>query len=164
LNREEKTPSPFITDVYGYCSISSLNSHIPGGTLRDFTDYLSLSGKNEDPIDKLVIATLMAMGLADLHAVGGGPSAQFAHNDMLARQFVYHQGIFILNDFNHGQFLRTPPLHILHAKMLFKMIYWCPQDPGHRKIYIISIIHHQIMPFNWKLLTCTVWDMHCSQY
>jgi hypothetical protein len=20
------------------------------------------------------------------------------------------------------------------------------------------------MPFNWKLLTCTVWDMHCSQY
>jgi serine/threonine protein kinase len=107
LVTERLTSSPFVQGIYGYCGVASIVPLSHGGTLRQFLEYLGQHRYPISPLDTLIIVTQIANGMADLHEIRNtdGKSHTLAHNDLADKQFVYYDGIFQINDFNHGQFL-----------------------------------------------------------
>lgn len=101
----EKThSSKFIPNIHGYCSIGILMDFTPGGSLYDYVKGARLAGGSTlPPIDRLRIAIHIAAGVADLHSIDGSSIPSFYHDDLDWHQYLYVDGIFMLNDFNYAK-------------------------------------------------------------
>ncbi|KAG7341037.1 hypothetical protein IV203_022988 [Nitzschia inconspicua] len=111
------TGSPYIMPVHGYCGISGVFPKASEGTLYDYVLSVRAGGEELSPVNKLRVAIHMANGIAELHGVSLPTTVDaktgrtleympfFAHNDLDVDQFVFHNGRFQLNDFNHGKLI-----------------------------------------------------------
>jgi Protein tyrosine and serine/threonine kinase len=99
--QEHLTASPFVMNIYGYCGTSVLAPLATSGSLYDYIHSVRRSGGGQKwtSQQKHQVAIQMANGLADVHA------ANVVHNDLDVSQYVFANGIFQLNDFNHGKLL-----------------------------------------------------------
>ncbi|KAG7357839.1 hypothetical protein IV203_014426 [Nitzschia inconspicua] len=114
----QNTGSPFILSIHGYCGISGVFPKASDGTLYDYVLSVRAGGEELSPVNKLRVAIHMANAIADLHGVRFPTSSDaetgrtadhlpfFAHNDLDVDQFVFHNGRFQLNDFNHGKVIQ----------------------------------------------------------
>ena len=95
----EKThSSKFIPNIHGYCSVGILMDFTPDGSLYDYVKGARLAGGSTlPPVDRLRIAIHIAAGVADLHSI------DFYHDDLDWHQYLYVDGIFMLNDFNYAK-------------------------------------------------------------
>lgn len=105
LAMERMTKSPHVVDIYGFCGNSGLFQYAKGG---DITDKIWPRHKksNLTMIDKLHIATQVAMAVADVHNFDKEGQASMAHTDITPSQFILIDGVFKLNDFNRARFIR----------------------------------------------------------
>ena len=101
----EKThSSKFIPDIHGYCSIGILMDFTPEGSLYDYVKGARLAGGSTlPPVDRLRIAIHIVAGVADLHSIDGSSIPSFYHDDIDWHQYLYVDGIFMLNDFNYAK-------------------------------------------------------------
>lgn len=97
---EQLSASPYIVDIYGYCSNSVLSDYCDGGDLFDVHDVVQPS-KDE----LLQIAFDVAASVADAHHYDDKGRATIAHTDIKPNQWIYLNGRYQLNDFNRCRFL-----------------------------------------------------------
>ena len=101
---EKLHSSKFIPSINGYCSLGILMDFTPEGTLHDYLKGVRLSGGSTlSPVDRLRITIHIAAGVADLHSIDGSPIPSFYHDDLDWLQYLYVDGIFMLNDFNYAK-------------------------------------------------------------
>jgi serine/threonine protein kinase len=109
LVQEHFTSSPFVTNIYSQCAYSFLAPLSPGGSLYDYIVSMKYFGTPQlSAVDKLKIAIHLASGLAAVHDLKGSvPNATltsaYAHNDLDTNQYIFHEGVFQLTDFNYGK-------------------------------------------------------------
>jgi hypothetical protein len=101
---QSTTSSKFTPSIYGHCGTTMLMDYAPA-TLH-FIQKCFLTTKNRSTtssLDRLKISIHIASGVAALHSVN------FIHNDIHDLQYLFHDGIFKLNDFNHARpiYVRT---------------------------------------------------------
>ncbi|KAL3937665.1 MAG: hypothetical protein SGARI_002031 [Bacillariaceae sp.] len=107
--QEHFTASKFVTSIYGQCGYSFLAPFSPGGSLFDYIVSMKYHGEPKlSAVDKLKIAIHLASGVAAIHELDNTrPNAThtsaYAHNDLDTNQFIFHEGIFTLTDFNYGK-------------------------------------------------------------
>ncbi|KAG7345776.1 hypothetical protein IV203_033307 [Nitzschia inconspicua] len=132
------TGSRYILPVHGYCGISGVFPKASEGTMYDYVTSVRAGGEELSPVNKLRVAIHMANAIADLHGVplptssadakaAGHRSTSdylpfFAHNDLDVDQFVFYDGRFQLNDFNHGK--------VISRSVLSSDFYACWEPPG----------------------------------
>ena len=102
---ERTTSSPWITDIYSYCSYSGLFEYANGGTLMDEI----LQKDSAPPLSrrkKLKYAIQAASGMADLHSIDSiNGYAAMPHTDIMFDQWIWTGDRYKLNDFNRGHLL-----------------------------------------------------------
>ncbi|KAG7357836.1 protein tyrosine kinase [Nitzschia inconspicua] len=103
--QEQLTSSPFVMDIYGLCGTSILAPLATDGSLYDYVFSVRNGGAELSPHQKLKVAIHMAEGLAAVHDSVRQKPHSFVHNDLDVSQFIFFNGIFKINDFNHGKFL-----------------------------------------------------------
>lgn len=110
LVMERASSSNFIPNLYGYCSLGLVMDFMPEGNMQEYLKGARLAKKRGDssgilsPVDKLRVAIHIASSVRDLHETGDVKEIPaFFHNDICCHQFLFQQGIFKLNDFNHAQ-------------------------------------------------------------
>jgi len=97
---EQLSASPYIVDIYGYCSNSALTDYCDGGDLFDVREL-----QNPDKFDLLQIAHDVAQSVADAHHYDDKGRATIAHTDLKPNQWIYLNGRYKLNDFNRCRFM-----------------------------------------------------------
>ena len=105
LTMERMTKSSHVVDIYGFCGNSGLFEYGRGGDIMDRL-WPEQKENNLTMLDKLEIATQVAMAVADLHNFDKEGQASVAHTDITPSQFISINGVFKLNDFNRVRFLR----------------------------------------------------------
>ena len=107
---ERLTASPYVMNVYGYCGQTAINefAHFMEG-YSDFEDFAKrVRGKNGKSFMfvKLQIATMIALGLNDIHDVGDNGYATMVHYDINPKNIeLTKSGFPKINDFNVAEFL-----------------------------------------------------------
>ena len=97
---QSTTSSKFTPRIYGHCGTTMLMDYAPS-TLHKYIQKRLLKTNDEKrsttSLDRLKISIHIASGLAALHSVN------FIHNDIHDLQYLFHDGIFKLNDFNYAR-------------------------------------------------------------
>ena len=97
---EQLSASPYIANIYGYCSTSALVEYADGGNLLDSYKQRNLT-KNE----RLHVAYNVAAAVAETHHTNDEGYATIAHTDLNPKQFLLLNGTYKLNDFNRAKLL-----------------------------------------------------------
>lgn len=79
---ERLTSSPVVMDIYGFCGNSGLFEFANGGSITDAIWPRNGHDNTLTPLQKLTIATHVAMGLAAVHNVEKEGQAAMAHTDI----------------------------------------------------------------------------------
>lgn len=103
---ERLTFSKYVINIYAYCSNSGLFEYGDSGTMHSTLSMAKRKGRQIEPVQKLRMATQVAMALTDLHTADNDYISSIVHGDIKADQFVFIDGIYKLNDFNRGRFMR----------------------------------------------------------
>ena len=107
---ERLSSSPYAVDIYGFCGNSGLFEYSDQGDIYRAIPPKESRDKNERnqlcSIDKLFIATQVALGIADMHNIDKEGEASIAHTDIDPSQFIKIGNIFKLNDFNRARFIK----------------------------------------------------------
>lgn len=111
LAMERMTQSPHVVDIYGYCGNSGLFQYGTGGDILDRVWPREQEHNNMSLLEKLEIATQVAMAVADLHNFDKEGQASIAHTDITPSQFILVDGVYKLNDFNRARFIRWSANH-----------------------------------------------------
>jgi len=102
LIMERTTKSRFIPNVYGYCGLAVQMDLMPEGNMHQYIKAArSVGGSSLSPVDKLRVAIHVATSVADLHTIDDTSMPSVFHNDLCCHQYLFHDGIFKLNDFNY---------------------------------------------------------------
>jgi hypothetical protein len=136
--QERLTSSPYIMPIYGFCGSSVISPLAPGGSLFDVVHSARHGGEELVPMDKLKVGVQIAQGLAALHGIDKDRQPSFAHNDLDISQYMYHEGRFMLNDFNFGKFLYKNKYDNTTCKENSSMkpwLYRAPEDLTEKKGY-----------------------------
>jgi hypothetical protein len=105
---ERATSSQFIPNIYGYCN-AVLMDFAPEGDMNDYVTRARVAkkkggNKSLSPVDKLRVVIHIASGVRDFHEIGDVKEIPaFYHNDLQIFQYLFHNGIFKLNDFNQAR-------------------------------------------------------------
>lgn len=99
LVMEQLSASPYIADIYGYCSTSALVEYANGGNLLH--SYEKTATKTE----RLNMAYNVAAAVADTHNYNQDGHATIAHTDLNPKQFLLINGTYKLNGFNRAKLL-----------------------------------------------------------
>lgn len=101
---ERMSSSPFIPDVWGYCSVAVMMDFMPEGSMHDYIKGARLAGGSTlSPVDRLRIVIHIAGSVAALHTIDNTEQPSFFHNDICCHQYLFQDGIFKLNDFNYAR-------------------------------------------------------------
>ncbi|KAL9178855.1 hypothetical protein ACHAXT_003986 [Thalassiosira profunda] len=115
LVMDRASRSRFVPDVHGFCGAGIMMPSLPDGDMLDYTRHARLAGGSSlPPVDRLRIALHIASGVADVHTM-----TLFYHNDVTQDQFLFHDGVFQLQDFNYASPFyanRTSEEHCTHDK------------------------------------------------
>jgi serine/threonine protein kinase len=107
--QEHSQGNAFVASIHGYCGTAVLAPLSPEGDLYDYICSVREGGQEFSPLEKLKVAIHLASGLASVHDLKHHPNATYtasvAHDDVDISQYIYHDGIFQLNDFNSGIFV-----------------------------------------------------------
>ena len=105
LIMERTSSSQFIANTHGYCGLGIMMDFMPEGSLDDYFQKVRKAdgGSNLPPMDRLRITIHIASGVADLHTIDGTAMPSFYHNDIGGRQYLFQDGIYMLNDFNQAK-------------------------------------------------------------
>jgi hypothetical protein len=103
LIMERLTKSPFIVDIFAFCGFTQV---VELGDQHHLEWLLWHPQKELDPTLKLQLATQAAQALADAHNIDGDGRSSISHGDFAAKQFIKVKGVYKLNDFNRGRFIR----------------------------------------------------------
>lgn len=103
---ERATESPYVVDIFGFCGFAQIVEYGKDGNLDDvvYDDYSLVTQPQ-----KLQVATQVAQALADVHDLDGDGIPSISHGDYATKQYILIDGIFKLNDFNRGRFIRWNP-------------------------------------------------------
>jgi hypothetical protein len=108
IMQERLTSSPFVMSIYGHCGTSVIAPLATSGSLDDCIHSVRNGGKELSAREKLKVAIHLAEGLDAVHGGGNAKSrlmSSFVHNDLDVSQYVFRNGLFQINDFNHGKFM-----------------------------------------------------------
>lgn len=96
---EHLSTSPYIVDIYGYCSNSALVDYAHGGDLTSLHNRGDNTLHSNNEHELLQIAHDVAAAIADIHDAG------IVHADMKPNQFLHmNNGRYMLNDFNRAHY------------------------------------------------------------
>lgn len=101
---QSTTSSKFTPSIYGHCGTTMLMDYAPVTLHSIQKRFLTTKHRSTtSSLDRLKISIHIASGVAALHSVN------FIHNDIHDLQYLFHDGIFKLNDFNHARpiYVRT---------------------------------------------------------
>ncbi len=93
---QSTTSSKFTPSIYGHCGTTMLMDYAPA-TLHYIHKRFLTTQRSITSLDRLKMSIHIASGVAALHSVN------FIHNDIHDLQYLFHDGIFKLNDFNHAR-------------------------------------------------------------
>uniref|UniRef100_A0A7S2E337 Protein kinase domain-containing protein n=1 Tax=Helicotheca tamesis TaxID=374047 RepID=A0A7S2E337_9STRA len=106
LAMERLTASPHVVDIFAFCGNSGIFEFSSGGDINDII-WPSGGGKPKvTRVERLQIATQVAIGIADMHNVDEVGRSSIAHTDITTSQFILIDGFYKLNDFNRARFMR----------------------------------------------------------
>lgn len=98
---EQLSSSPYIVDIYSYCSNSAIVDYTSDG------DLTRLHTNTHTKSELLSIAHNVAAAVADAHHVDDMERATIVHADIKPNQFLRMGGYkYLLNDFNRARFLK----------------------------------------------------------
>lgn len=106
LVMERLTSSNYVIDIFSYCTNSGLFDYGDSGTIHSTISHSLKESTIISPIHKLQISAQVAMALKDVHSTDSDYFSAIVHGDIKADQFVLIDGIYKLNDFNRGRFMR----------------------------------------------------------
>ena len=96
------TSSPYIANIYGYCSNSALHDYSQGG---DLSQLFQKDAKHMSKDELLRLAYRLAASVHDAHHVDDQGRATMVHTDIKPHQWILINGEYRLNDFNRNIFL-----------------------------------------------------------
>jgi len=104
LIMERSTRSSYIVNMYSFCGFAQIVEFGKDGGLEDviWQDRFTST-------QRLQVATQVAQALADVHNIDGDGISSMTHGDFAGKQYILINGVFKLNDFNRGRFLRWNP-------------------------------------------------------
>ena len=106
LIMERLTRSPYIMNIYGFCGFTLLGDYAPEKSM----DHYLWRPRELLPLpEQLQLACQAARALADAHDIDGDGRAAITHGDFASKQYIRVNGVYRLNDFNRGRFLRWNP-------------------------------------------------------
>lgn len=98
---EQLQSSPYISDIYGYCSTSALTEFSENGNLQS-----ALRDSHLDKYTRLKMALDVAQAVADVHhPTTQANMATIVHSDLNPNQFLKMGNVYKLNDFNRAKFI-----------------------------------------------------------
>jgi hypothetical protein len=106
---EQLQSSPYISDIYGYCSTSALTEFAHHGNLQ--SALRDNSHRRPDKYARLKMAHDVAQAVADVHHFTTVTTDQttraatIVHSDLNPKQFLKMGNVYKLNDFNRAQFI-----------------------------------------------------------
>mmetsp|Transcript_55943 Transcript_55943/g.83372 ORF Transcript_55943/g.83372 Transcript_55943/m.83372 type:complete len:491 (+) Transcript_55943:95-1567(+) len=103
---ERLTKSPHIVDIYGFCGNSGIFEFAPGGDINDVIWPPGGGKPTKTRLERLQIATQVAIAMADMHNSDEVGRPAIAHTDITTSQFILIDGFYKLNDFNRARFMR----------------------------------------------------------
>lgn len=106
LVMERLTSSNYVIDIFSYCANSGLFDYGGSGTIHSAISHSLKESTIISPIHKLQISAQVAMALKHVHSTDSDYFSAIVHGDIKADQFVLIDGIYKLNDFNKGRFMR----------------------------------------------------------
>jgi len=109
------TSSPYVANIYGFCSNSALHDFSDDGDLSKLFD----SNNNPSKEELLRIAHRLVSSVSDAHHVDERGRATMVHNDIKPNQWIRIDGEFRLNDFNRNKLLTWNPLKNATTKFYF---------------------------------------------
>ena len=96
---EQLTASPYVADIYGYCSLSSLVDY---SNEDDLSEIFYQKPRKEQLFE---IAYDVAASVADTHHPNAEGRPTIVHLDIKPDQWILMNGKYVLQDFNLAQFL-----------------------------------------------------------
>ena len=111
MNERLTTPNPsHVLQTFGHCGISGVFELADGGVLKNLLWYQDEDGEEYEAhwtmLDRLKIGTQIAIGLKEVHAVGGDNTPSFSTCDLQIDQIMNVNGSWRVSDFNRGEFLQ----------------------------------------------------------
>ena len=97
---EQLQSSPYISDIYGYCSTSALTEFAGDGNLQS-----TLRNSQVSKFELLQMAHEVAQAVADVHHPTLQGMATIVHSDLNPNQFLKVGDTYKLNDFNRAQLI-----------------------------------------------------------
>lgn len=98
---EQLQSSPFVVDIYGYCSNSAIFDYAGGGDLLDIFE----DRPNVTKSKLLQIAYNISSSIHAAHNFDSNGRPTIAHTDIKTDQFIFQDGYYKLSDFNRARFL-----------------------------------------------------------
>ncbi|KAL9191463.1 hypothetical protein ACHAXT_001169 [Thalassiosira profunda] len=111
LASERLSRSPYVVDIFAYCSNSAVFEYGAGGDidgkLWPYDEEAKKYYVADIPsLEKIDMAYQVASGIADMHDVEDDGRASIAHTDITPSQFIHINGKWKMNDFNRCRFMR----------------------------------------------------------
>jgi len=108
---EKLSPSSqHVLHMFGHCGLSGVFELADGGVLKDKLWYEDEDKLRHDAswsmLDRLRIATHIAIGLKEIHEAGGGEYPAFSACDLQIDQILLVGKRWKVSDFNRGEFIR----------------------------------------------------------
>ncbi|KAL3774955.1 hypothetical protein ACHAW5_007454 [Stephanodiscus triporus] len=112
LSSERLSKSPYVVDIFAYCSDSAVFEYGEGGDIDSKlwqwnNEEESYDVRSISSFEKIDIAYQVARAIADMQDVEGDGYAPIAHTDITPSQFIFINGRWKLNDFNRCRFMRV---------------------------------------------------------
>lgn len=102
---EQLTQSPYVADIYAYCSVSSVVDY---SNEQDLSEIFE--GKKQPTKDELFrISYDVAASVADAHHPNAQRHSTIAHLDIKPDQWIRMNGKYLFQDFNLARFLSWNP-------------------------------------------------------
>jgi len=110
MNERLATPNPsHVLQTFGHCGLSGIFELADGGVLKNLLWYHGEDGEEYDAhwamLDRLRIGTQIAIGLQEVHSIGGGNHPPFSTCDTQIDQILLVNGSWRVSDFNRGEML-----------------------------------------------------------
>ena len=104
---EHLSQSPYILDIYGYCSNTALHPYSSQGDINDLLWPLDPESNDTDPSSQqlLQMAQNITLAIHHVHTIDHPTKPSMAHTDITTGQFVNINGTYQLNDFNRVRFI-----------------------------------------------------------
>lgn len=127
--------SQHVLHMFGHCGLSGVFELADGGVLKNNLQFEVDDDEFEDDmihdahwnmLERLKIATHIAIGLKEVHEVGNGDYPAFSTCDLQIDQILSVDGNWKVSDFNRGEFIRWND--VTHEPCAYNQLYSAGTD------------------------------------